>query len=143
MEGGLIHNCYDAAVHSLKDMPTTLPDGLTLATITEREDPRDCVVIRDTLNLSNENKQPEISLDDLPVGSIIGTSSVRREAILKRRYKDKKFRYEIIRGNVNTRLKKLDNGEYDATILAVAGLKRLGKIFEDRIWIYLKTRTIN
>jgi hydroxymethylbilane synthase len=115
LEEGLLANRYDFVVHSLKDVPTTLPEGLVIAAICEREDPRDCVVFRDS-NISD--------LNDLKPGSILGTSSVRREAILRRDYPS--FQIKLIRGNVNTRLAKLEAGEYDAIILAYAGMKRLG-----------------
>ena len=116
LEDGLQGKVYDFAVHSLKDVPTTLPEGLTIAAIGEREDPRDCVVFR--------KKSGITCLRDLPKGSVIGTSSVRREAILNRDYPG--FKIKLIRGNVNTRLAKLEAGEYDAILLAYAGMKRLG-----------------
>jgi hydroxymethylbilane synthase len=103
----------DLAVHSLKDVPMDMPAGFTLAAITEREDPRDAFV-------SNRY----IDLEGLPGGAKIGTSSLRREAQLRER--DPLLRIEPLRGNVNTRLRKLDEGMYDAIILAAAGLKRLG-----------------
>ena len=108
----------DLAVHSLKDVPMVLPKGFVLAAILKREDPRDAFV---------SNKFA--SLDDMPAGSVVGTSSLRRAAVLKRKYPGLKF--EPLRGNVNTRLRKLDSGEYDAAILAAAGLIRLG--MADRI----------
>lgn len=101
------------AVHSLKDVPMVLPKGFTLAAILEREDPRDAFV-------SNNFA----SLDELNTGKIVGTSSLRRAAVLKRRYPTLEFK--PVRGNVNTRLRKLDEGEFDALILAAAGLIRLG-----------------
>lgn len=100
------------AVHSLKDVPMVLPKGFALAAILEREDPRDAFV---------SNKFA--SLDDMPAGAIVGTSSLRRAAVLKRKYPTLSF--APLRGNVNTRLKKLDAGEFDAAILATAGLIRL------------------
>ena len=121
LEAGLENDRYDFVVHSLKDVPTTLPPGLVIAAICKREDPRDCVVFRKGSNVK--------TLRDLPVGSIVGTSSVRREALLKRDYPGLKIK--LIRGNVNTRLAKLDAGEFDAILLAMAGLRRLG--FHDRI----------
>jgi len=124
LEAGLLDDQYDAVVHSLKDMPTRLPEGLTLAAVTEREDPRDCLVV-------NAKHKGKGGLAKLPLGSIVGTSSVRREAILKKIHPG--LAIKLIRGNVNTRLAKLDKGNYDAIVLAVAGLKRLGKEFEDRI----------
>ena len=106
------------AVHSLKDVPMTLPKGFILAAILPREDARDAVV---------SSKYP--SLAAMPAGAIIGTSSLRRAAVLKRAYPI--LRYVPVRGNVNTRLAKLDSGEFDAIILAAAGLIRLG--MRDRI----------
>lgn len=108
----------DLAVHSLKDMPMEVPDEFTLAAIVAREDPRDALV-------SNRYA----TLQALPDGAIVGTSSLRREAQLRERYPTLKV--ESLRGNVNTRLRKLDAGQYDAMILAAAGLKRLG--LADRI----------
>ncbi len=102
----------DLAVHSLKDVPMVLPKGFVLAAILKREDPRDAFV---------SNKYA--SLDAMPAGGVVGTSSLRRAAVLKRKYPGLKF--EPLRGNVNTRLRKLDAGEYDAAILAAAGLIRL------------------
>jgi len=110
-------------VHSLKDVPTTLPAGLVIAGITAREDPRDAVVV-------NPKHKGQGGLRSLPSGAVIGTSSVRREALLKRDYPS--LQIKLIRGNVNTRLRKLDEGEYDAIILAIAGLKRLGEGFAAR-----------
>jgi hydroxymethylbilane synthase len=103
----------DLAVHSLKDVPMEMPSGFTLAAISAREDPRDALV-------SNRHA----TLASLPDGAIVGTSSLRREAQLRERYP--KLAIEPLRGNVNTRLRKLDEGRYDAIILAAAGLKRLG-----------------
>ncbi|WDG81479.1 hydroxymethylbilane synthase [Pseudomonas chlororaphis] len=118
LETALLENEADIAVHSMKDVPMDFPEGLGLFCICEREDPRDAFV-------SNTYS----SLDDLPAGSIVGTSSLRRQAQLLARRPDLQIRF--LRGNVNTRLAKLDAGEYDAIILAAAGLIRLG--FEDRI----------
>lgn len=118
LEAALLENEADIAVHSMKDVPMDFPEGLGLFCICEREDPRDAFV-------SNRFD----SLDALPAGSIVGTSSLRRQAQLLARRPD--LRIHFLRGNVNTRLAKLDAGEYDAIILAAAGLIRLG--FEDRI----------
>ncbi len=112
LEVGLLEKTADIAVHSMKDVPVAFPDGLYLSVILKREDPRDAFVSNDYA-----------SLDDLPVNAVIGTSSMRRQAQLKTRYPG--FRFKDLRGNVNTRLKKLDEGEFDAIILASAGLKRL------------------
>src|SRR5258706_9634865 len=103
----------DLAVHSLKDVPMDMPDGFTLAAIVAREDPRDALVSNHYLDLSG-----------LPGGARIGTSSLRREAQLRER--DPLLVIVPLRGNVNTRLRKLDEGRYDAVILAAAGLKRRG-----------------
>jgi len=103
----------DLAVHSLKDMPMDMPEGFALTAITARENPHDAFV-------SNHHT----GLDVLPPGAVVGTSSLRREAILRHRYPH--LRIEALRGNLDTRLRKLDEGQYDAIILAAAGLIRLG-----------------
>ncbi|WP_426446765.1 hydroxymethylbilane synthase [Siccibacter colletis] len=113
LEMALLENRADIAVHSMKDVPVEFPDGLGLVTICEREDPRDAFV-------SNRYA----SLDELPQGSVVGTSSLRRQCQIAARRPDLVIR--SLRGNVGTRLSKLDSGDYDAIILAVAGLKRLG-----------------
>src|SRR5690606_6366003 len=118
LETALMENEADIAVHSMKDVPMEFPAGLGLYCICEREDPRDAFV-------SNRYD----SLDALPPGSVVGTSSLRRQAQLLARRPDLKIQF--LRGNVNTRLAKLDAGEYDAIILAAAGLIRLG--FAERI----------
>jgi len=106
------------AVHSLKDVPMDLPDGFELAAVLEREDPRDALV-------SNRYA----SLAELPQGACVGTSSLRRVVLLRALRPD--LRIEPLRGNLDTRLRKLDEGQYDAIVLAAAGLKRLG--LEERI----------
>ena len=106
------------AVHSMKDVPMVMPEGFDLAAISARENPRDAFV-------SNRYA----SLDELPAGAVVGTSSLRREAILRAKYPQ--LLIKSLRGNLDTRLKKLDAGEYDAIILAAAGLIRLG--LENRI----------
>lgn len=103
----------DLAVHSLKDVPMELPTGFSLACVMEREDPRDALV-------SNHYA----TLADLPQGAVVGTSSLRRMALLRALRPDLKI--EPLRGNLDTRLRKLDEGRYDAIVLAAAGLKRLG-----------------
>jgi hydroxymethylbilane synthase len=113
LESAMLGGRADLAVHSLKDVPMHVPPEFTLAAITERDDPRDALV-------SNRY----LDLDQLPGGARIGTSSQRREAQLRER--DPLLQIEPLRGNVNTRLRKLDEGRYDAIILAAAGLKRLG-----------------
>lgn len=113
LEVALEEGHADLAVHSLKDVPMDLPEGFSLAAILEREDPRDAFV-------SNRHAH----FDQLPVGAIVGTSSLRRLAQLRALRPDLKI--EPLRGNLDTRLRKLDDGHYDAIILAAAGLKRLG-----------------
>lgn len=125
LEKAILERRADIAVHSIKDMPVELPNHLTLSVIMEREDPRDAFV---------SNKFD--SIDALPEGAIIGTSSLRRQAVMKTLRKD--LTIETLRGNVGTRLKKLDDGHYDAIILAAAGLKRLG--LEDRIATILEPK---
>ncbi len=116
LELGMINQEIDFAVHSLKDLPTNLPDGLALAAITERENPADALVLHE----KHKGKQ----IDTLPEGAVIGTSSLRRLAQLRHQFPH--FTFKDVRGNLNTRMAKLDAGEYDALILAVAGLERLG-----------------
>ena len=116
LEEALLDGRIDLAVHSLKDLPTILPDGLSIAAICEREDARDALVLRSGV----ENG----SLLHLPQGAIVGTSSQRRLAQLKALRSDVVVR--DLRGNVDTRIRKLDEGQYDAVILASAGLVRLG-----------------
>lgn len=113
IEEALLAQSIDLAVHSSKDMPTVLPDGLLLDAFLPREDPRDAFISRTAK-----------SLRDLPHGAVVGTASLRRQAMAKRLRPDLKV--ATLRGNVETRLRKLDAGEADATLLAVAGLKRLG-----------------
>ncbi|MCC6380275.1 MAG: hydroxymethylbilane synthase [Burkholderiales bacterium] len=112
----------DIAVHSLKDLPMEMPDGFALAAVTAREDPRDAFVSNRCARLA-----------DLPEGAVVGTSSLRREAQLRERRPD--LAMQPLRGNVNTRLRKLDEGQFDAIVLAAAGLKRLG--LADRIADFL------
>ena len=112
LETALLDGSADIAVHSMKDVPMTFPEGLRLGVICEREDPRDAFV-------SNHYE----SLDDLPAGSVVGTSSLRRECQVREARPGLTVRF--LRGNVQTRLRKLDEGEYDAIILATAGLLRL------------------
>lgn len=112
LETAMLEGRADIAVHSMKDVPVEFPDGLGLHTICEREDPRDAFV-------SNHFNQ----IDELPQGAVVGTSSLRRQCQLRAARPDLVIR--DLRGNVNTRLAKLDAGEYDAIILAAAGLKRL------------------
>jgi hydroxymethylbilane synthase len=122
IEEALLANEIDIAVHSMKDLPTELAPGLTIAAVPEREDARDVLVTRN-----------HCALDELPSGARIGTGSLRRRAQLLYRRKD--LHVTPIRGNVDTRLKKLDSAEVDALIMAAAGLKRIGR--EERIGEYL------
>ncbi len=117
----------DMVVHSLKDVPTVLPDEFELGAIIEREDPRDALIMK--------KGSPYKGLADLPNEAYVGTSSIRRAAQLKKQHPN--LQYESIRGNIQTRLAKLDNPDllFDAIILAAAGLKRAG--LEDRITTYL------
>ncbi len=113
IEEALLDSSVDLAVHSMKDVPTELPEGLGIVAVSEREDPRDAVL--------GGSKTPILQL---PEGSRIGTSSLRRQAQLLAARPD--FTIEPLRGNVNTRLRKLKEGKYDAIILAMAGVRRLG-----------------
>jgi hydroxymethylbilane synthase len=113
IEDALLDGSADIAVHSMKDVPTILPDGLIMAAYLPREDPRDALIAHTATGLA-----------DLPQGATVGTASLRRKAILLSTRPD--IRIEILRGNVETRLKKIEAGEMDATFLAAAGLKRLG-----------------
>ena len=121
LENALLNNTADIAVHSMKDVPMDATAGLTMAAICERADSRDVLV-----------NNTEYELSAMPAASVIGTSSLRRACQLSARFPE--LEMKLLRGNVNTRLKKLDNGEYDAIILAAVGLQRLE--FEDRISSY-------
>jgi hydroxymethylbilane synthase len=123
IEQALLARRVDIAVHSLKDLPTALPGALTLAAVTEREDARDALVLRaDIADGMPPGATPAVG--SLPHGARVGTSSTRRRAQLKNRRPD--LVVAGIRGNVDTRLRRLDEGEYDALVLAAAGLRRLG-----------------
>ncbi len=115
IEEALLDRSIDLAVHSMKDVPTEMPAGLTIAAIPEREEPRDALIGR--------------KLAELTPGTRIGTSSLRRSSQLNKRFP--KLEITMLRGNVDTRLRKLDEGNYDAIVLAAAGLRRLG--WADRI----------
>lgn len=115
LEQGLLENRADIAVHSMKDVPVDFPDGLGLLAILAREDPRDAFV-----------SQRYTAPDELPAQAIVGTSSLRRQCQLAAHYPH--WRILNLRGNVNSRLAKLDAGDYDAIMLAAAGLKRLGLV---------------
>lgn len=123
LEDAMLERRIDLAVHSLKDLPTDFTEGLHLAAICEREDPRDAFLARAGIK----------SFRDLPSGSLIGTSSLRRVAQLRAARSD--VQTDPVRGNVDTRIAKLDAGNYDAIVLAAAGVKRLG--YDDRITQYL------
>jgi len=114
IQEALLDGRIDLAVHSMKDVETWLPDGTMIAAVLEREDPRDAFICGKAK-----------SLDDLAPGSVIGTSSLRRQAQILHRWPD--LRVDTLRGNVQTRLRKLDEGVVDATLLALAGLKRLDR----------------
>ncbi|OAN19167.1 hydroxymethylbilane synthase [Photobacterium jeanii] len=126
LEVAMLEDRADIAVHSMKDVPVEFPEGLGLVTICEREDPRDAFV-SNTYN----------NIDELPQGAIVGTSSLRRQCQLRANRPD--LIVKDLRGNVNTRLRKLDEGEYDAIILACAGLIRLK--MEDRIRCAIEPET--
>lgn len=116
LEDALLDRRIDIAVHSLKDLPTILPERLSITAICKREDPRDALVLREDVSAT--------SITDLSAGSVVGTSSQRRVAQLKALRDD--LVIKDLRGNVDTRIRKLDEGQYDALVLASAGLIRLG-----------------
>ncbi len=124
IEEAMLRHEVDIAVHSMKDVPTEFPDGLHLSVICKREDPRDAFITK----ISNLKSQIS-NFKDLPEGAVIGTSSLRRSSQILNIRPD--LNIEQLRGNVDTRLRKLDEGQFDAIILAVAGVKRLG--FSERI----------
>jgi len=127
IDEALLAGRAELAVHSLKDVPTRLPEGLALAAVGEREDPRDVLITR---------RDIPSTLDSLPPGARVGTSSLRRRSQLRHLRSD--LEVVDLRGNLNTRLAKLDAGEYEAIILAAAGVIRLG--WENRISEFLQTR---
>lgn len=127
LENALLNKSIDIAVHSMKDMPAELPDELTIAAVSKREDPRDVLVASNC-----------VTLEQLENGAVVGTSSVRREVQVLSKRPDLQFK--TLRGNVLTRLNKLLNKEYDAVILAAAGLKRLG--LEERCVQYFNVNEI-
>jgi len=121
LEEALLDGRIDIAVHSLKDLPTLVPEQLRIAAICEREDPRDALVLGPSVEPGTASN---MSIKSLPIHSVVGTSSPRRLAQLKHTRGD--LDIKDLRGNVDTRLRKLDEGQYDALILASAGLKRMG-----------------
>jgi hydroxymethylbilane synthase len=123
IEEALLAGEVDLAVHSMKDVPAALPVGLVIGVIPEREDPRDVLVT-----------QKAVALADLPPSAVVGSSSLRRAAQIRARRPD--IRMETLRGNLDTRLRKLSDGMYDAIVLAAAGLHRMG--WQDRITAYLE-----
>jgi hydroxymethylbilane synthase len=127
LERALRQGDIDVAVHSLKDLPTEDADGVVVGAVSAREDVRDCVIARDGMTLAA-----------LPAGAVVGTSSLRRSAQLRRLRANLDVR--SIRGNVDTRIAKVRAGEYDATILAAAGVRRLG--LEDEVAEWLETDTM-
>jgi hydroxymethylbilane synthase len=127
LERALLDGEIDLAVHSLKDLPTEDADGVVVGAVTAREDVRDCVVARDGLLLA-----------DLPEGAVVGTSSLRRAAQLRALRADLEIR--SIRGNVDTRVRKVVDGEYDAAVLAAAGVRRLG--LDDAVTEWLATEAM-
>lgn len=124
IEQALTDKEIDLAIHSMKDMPFELPEGLTIGAVPRREDPRDCLISREGLSLA-----------ELPQGAKVGTSSLRRAAQLQAHRPD--LRIESMRGNIDTRLRKLTDEGFDAILLAAAGLHRMG--WKDRITEYLST----
>ncbi|NDI36702.1 hydroxymethylbilane synthase [Chengkuizengella sediminis] len=124
IEQAMLDEEIDIAVHSMKDMPSELPEGLMIGAVPKREDVRDCIVSRENISLSN-----------LPKGAVIGTSSLRRASQIKSYRPD--FEIKFIRGNIGTRINKLNDGEYDAIVLATAGLNRVG--WQDKITEFIPT----
>jgi hydroxymethylbilane synthase len=122
IEDALLKGEIDLAVHSMKDVPTVLPDRLEILCVPPREDPRDVLISRD-----------HVTLDRLPGGARVGTSSLRRQSQLLHHRPD--LRIEMLRGNLDTRLRKLKEGQYDAIVLAAAGLRRMGWL--DQVTEYL------
>lgn len=122
IEDALLDGSIDFAVHSMKDVPAILPEGLMIGAVPEREDPRDALIIRSGQSVS-----------DIPNGAVIGTSSLRRAAQMLRLRPD--FQIRTLRGNLDTRIRKLKDGQYDAIILAAAGLRRMG--WQDTITVHM------
>ena len=127
LEVAMLEGRADIAVHSMKDVPMEFPEGLQLSAVLERDDPRDAFI-----------SDKHASLDELPDGAILGTSSLRRQMIVRNAYPN--IEIKLLRGNINTRIAKLEAGEYDAIILAAAGLQRMG--FDDRITSIIQPETM-
>ncbi len=125
IEDALLEGILDCAVHSLKDLPAQMPDGLVLAAYPEREDARDALIVREHEGAGDPESGAKELLRALPDGATVGTSSLRRRAQLLRIRPD--LNIADIRGNVDTRLQKLASGQYDAIVLAAAGLHRIGR----------------
>jgi len=129
LERALLDGQIDAAVHSLKDLATRMPEGLRIGALLPREDPRDVLVLSRALrDAGGANSTVATALGRLPEGAVVGTASLRRRAFLLHLRPD--LRIASIRGNVPTRLEKLNRGDYDALVLAAAGLRRLGRADE-------------
>ena len=138
IEEALLENQVDVAVHSLKDLATAMPPGLALGAVMERADPRDALLMSPSLSTAAPSSdKTDLSPDDLPPGARVGTSSLRRRALLKGWRPD--LEVVDLRGNVPTRIRKLDEGGYDAVVLAAAGVHRLG--LRSRISAYLPIGT--
>ena len=131
IEDELLEDTVDLAVHSMKDMPTTQPEGLCLSAISYREDPADCLVLRKEIRV-------ESALLELPQAAVVGTSSARRKALLYEARPD--LVLKDIRGNVPTRLQKLKDGQFDGIVLAMAGIKRLEINMDDFVCIRLNPK---
>jgi hydroxymethylbilane synthase len=127
LEIAMLEDRADIAVHSMKDVPMEFPQGLQLAAVLKRDDPRDAFI-----------SDRYTSLDELPQGAVLGTSSLRRQSIVRAAYPH--IEIKMLRGNINTRIAKLEAGEYDAIILAASGLKRMG--FDARITAIIPPETM-
>jgi hydroxymethylbilane synthase len=127
LEIAMLEDRAEFAVHSMKDVPMEFPQGLQLAAVLKRDDPRDAFI-----------SDRYTSLDELPQGAVLGTSSLRRQSIVRAAYPH--IEIKMLRGNINTRIAKLEAGEYDAIILAASGLKRMG--FDARITAIIPPETM-
>jgi hydroxymethylbilane synthase len=140
VEAALLEGKADIGVHSAKDVPAEMPDGLVIAAVPKREDPSDVWIgeMAPLLDISQQRSH-EASLDDVPEGARVGTASLRRRAQLLAARPD--LRVSELHGNVDTRLRKLSEGEFDAIVLAAAGLKRLGREGEVSFALQAETMT--